>query len=1172
MRISRSLRWSPRIVVVALLAGLSMAATPLVASAAVAPVSPMPASAVSADALPTVQIDGVAWSQAVVGNRVFVGGRFTSARPAGAAPGTQLTPRSNLLAYDITTGQLDTSFAPNVNAQVLAVAASPDGRRVYVAGDFTAADGQARTRVAGYDTSSGSLVSSFNPPGPNGQVKALVATNDTVYVGGAFTAAGSTPRSMLAAYRASNGDLLPWSPAADLKVWALAVTPDGSTVFAGGSFQTINGAPAYGMAKLDTGSGGLLPWNATNPPNGVRNGGQRAGITSLRVDGDFVYGTSYSYGTGANHEGVFKAAVGSGDIAWLTNCHGDNYSNFGLAGVIYSVGHAHYCGNVGGGFPQYAQWKYQHSQAWADGVTGDILNEPFGDPNWHGRQVSPAMLAWTPEWAMGTFTGQYQAGWHITGNADYLVVGGEFPAVNGQAQQGLVRFARRAISPKAQGPRFLNNKLIPTLVPTSPTSVRVSWLAGFDRDDLTLTYQVYRNWKLIHTTSAASAWWNTPSLGFVDTGLPPGSTQNYSVVALDPDGHTVWGQSTPVTLPTIAPATNAYADLVRTLGARIHWPLSEAGGAPMKRRITDRVGVTDAVADNGVTLGQPGAITGGDTAAFLMDNDWSRAPADGTETAPDVVTVQTWVKTTTVKGGRIIGFGDVPYLDSGHRDRAIYLNDAGNALFGVRGQDGVARTVRTPSPVNDGQWHLLTASLSPAGLALFQDGALVATRPEPTAGEPYLGYWRLGGDSLVGWPEAPSSVNLVGTVDEIAIYPSALSSTQVAALWQASGRSASANKPPVPTAAATCTDLTCIVDAAGSMDPDGIIGSYSWDFGDGSTGTGTTNTHTYAAAGTYTITLTVTDNLGATATTTRTVTVTPPPNVMPTAVANATCQALVCAFNAAGSVDPDGSITAYQWAFGDGTTGSGATLTHTYAVGGTYLATLTVTDNRAATGSSSRSVTVSAPVTTTLALDSFGRTTSSGLGSADQGGPWSLVGTSSDYSVSGGAGRLLLRAGAGPSAWLNGVSGGNVDAQVTVAYDKPGTSGTYTSLAVRRVATSDYRVKIRVTATTTTLFLVKSVSGVETTLASMNFAPAPYQAGDQLVLRIQAQGSDTTTLRAKLWSAATAEPVAWALTASDTTPTLQGPGAVGIITYLSGSATNAPVTAMFDDLKVQRLP
>src|SRR4051812_3792564 len=66
---------------------------------------PTPAT-VSAHALPTVQIDGVVWSQPIVGTTVYAGGKFTPARPAGAAPGTRTVKRGNLLAYDIRTGAL----------------------------------------------------------------------------------------------------------------------------------------------------------------------------------------------------------------------------------------------------------------------------------------------------------------------------------------------------------------------------------------------------------------------------------------------------------------------------------------------------------------------------------------------------------------------------------------------------------------------------------------------------------------------------------------------------------------------------------------------------------------------------------------------------------------------------------------------------------------------------------------------------------------------------------------------------------------------------------------------------------------------------------------------------------------------------------------------------------
>ena len=108
-------------------------------SAPLDPTDPATPTTVTADALPTVQIDGVAWSQVIVGNTVYVAGKFGYARPAGAAAGTQQTVRRNLLAYDVRTGNLVTSFAPDLNGQALVVTASPDGSRIYVGGDFTVA-------------------------------------------------------------------------------------------------------------------------------------------------------------------------------------------------------------------------------------------------------------------------------------------------------------------------------------------------------------------------------------------------------------------------------------------------------------------------------------------------------------------------------------------------------------------------------------------------------------------------------------------------------------------------------------------------------------------------------------------------------------------------------------------------------------------------------------------------------------------------------------------------------------------------------------------------------------------------------------------------------------------------------------------------------------------------
>jgi PKD repeat protein len=87
----------------------------------------------------------------------------------------------------------------------------------------------------------------------------------------------------------------------------------------------------------------------------------------------------------------------------------------------------------------------------------------------------------------------------------------------------------------------------------------------------------------------------------------------------------------------------------------------------------------------------------------------------------------------------------------------------------------------------------------------------------------------------------------------------------------------------------------------------------------------------------------------------------PLPNDPPTASFTYSCTELSCSFNASASSDSDGSITGYSWNFGDGSSGSGVTTSHTYGAGQTYTVQLTVTDNDGATDSAVQNVTVSAP-------------------------------------------------------------------------------------------------------------------------------------------------------------------------------------------------------------------
>jgi PKD repeat protein len=123
------------------------------------------------------------------------------------------------------------------------------------------------------------------------------------------------------------------------------------------------------------------------------------------------------------------------------------------------------------------------------------------------------------------------------------------------------------------------------------------------------------------------------------------------------------------------------------------------------------------------------------------------------------------------------------------------------------------------------------------------------------------------------------------------------------------------------------------------------IVSYEWDFGDGDTGTGITLNHTYSNVGTYPVVLIVTDSNGKKGYANVEVTVTKAPtakiNVTPE---NTGVAPFIVYFDAYGSESESG-IVSYGWEFGDGDTGDGITVNHTYDTAGTYIVYLTITDS-----------------------------------------------------------------------------------------------------------------------------------------------------------------------------------------------------------------------------------
>lgn len=180
-----------------------------------------------------------------------------------------------------------------------------------------------------------------------------------------------------------------------------------------------------------------------------------------------------------------------------------------------------------------------------------------------------------------------------------------------------------------------------------------------------------------------------------------------------------------------------------------------------------------------------------------------------------------------------------------------------------------------------------------------------------------------------------------------------------------------ANQPPIASftfsPASPLVNQWITFDATSSRDPDGRIVSFAWDFGDGATARGSRVQKRYSAPGTYTVTLTVTDDRGASASSSQTVTVTVPnqaPRARFTFSPTNPEPGQAVTFDAGASFDPDGAIVSYAWNFGDGTTGSGVTVTKAYSAAGRYTVTLTVRDDRGATGQAQQTVQVGPPPAT----------------------------------------------------------------------------------------------------------------------------------------------------------------------------------------------------------------
>jgi len=247
-------------------------------------------------------------------------------------------------------------------------------------------------------------------------------------------------------------------------------------------------------------------------------------------------------------------------------------------------------------------------------------------------------------------------------------------------------------------------------------------------------------------------------------------------------------------------------------------------------------------------------------------------------------------------------------------------------------------------------YGVVTINSSPSGALISLDGQYAGYTPRTLFVE--QGFHRLSvtKPGYTGWNAAIFTIGGLTRTINVTLEPLVSVNTPPTALFNYS--------PPGPGIGEWIQ-----FDGSASVDPDGTITSYSWDFGDGSTAYGSTAWHRFMTPGSYTVTLIVTDDDGASDSISQTIQI-GPTNQAPTAAfafspTNPAVNGWV-QFDGSASSDPDGTIASYSWSFGDGTSDTGVVAWHRFSAPGTYVVTLTVVDNGGTSDSTSQAIQVGA--------------------------------------------------------------------------------------------------------------------------------------------------------------------------------------------------------------------
>jgi len=809
-----------------------------------------------ASAVPSSQtphaVDGRVFAITQVGGTVVMGGSFTQVMPADRSATWDMP---YLVAFDAATGAVQRSFLPGLDGEVEALLPGPAAGTVYVGGFFLTARGTKAKGLVLLRLSDGARVTSFATPSMNGGVNTLARSGGRLLVGGTFTALGGQARGGLASLSETTGavDGFLASSVAENHNWRadrtgaaraavgvsrLDVTPDGRRMVAVGNFRTVDGLPRDQVAMWDlTGSRAVVraDWRTRGFEASCLYKAYDSYLRDVAFSPDGSYFAVATTGGGnttlCDTATRWETAATGDDVkpTWVASAGGDTVLSVAVTGTaVYAGGHQRWMNNAAGNDAAGAGAVPRPGIAALDPRTGLPL---AWNPGRNPRGAGAFALYTTPTglWVGSdtNYVGDYR--YRRQKLAFFPLAGGAARASDavpvlpaGVYQAGA---ALPAGTPAVSADGLVRRDLAaagagaPAVVDTTGrwSGVRAATLVGgtlfYGRTD-GLLYRRSFDGQVLGPESVVDPY-GDPAWATVQTG----------------SGGTFRGAPPTFYGGEVASLTSLAYDGE----GRLYYTL--AG----QRSLYWRAFSPDSGIVGGTRTAVPGVVLPDTTGMFVAGGSMYLVPRATGELVRHPLTSGALGSGTVVSGPRVDG--------ADWRSPLLFIGPLGPRK-------------EAPVAVADVRCTDLSCAVDGTG-SHDPDGSVASYR------------WDFGDGTTA---EGAVAEHTYATAGEAVVTLTVVDDEGVAATTTRPVTVAPApNAAPVAVVDVACEELVCELSGGRSVDEDGSVTSWAWDFGDGSSGAGESVSHAFAAAGEYAVRLVVTDDRGATGEVVEQVPVSPAP-------------------------------------------------------------------------------------------------------------------------------------------------------------------------------------------------------------------------------------------------------------------------------------------------------